>query len=326
MTATENLPAVRSPQRALAITTADLPSMVQLAEQLQRADGMVPKQFLGNPGKILAAILTGRELGVEPMASLRAFHVVEGKPCASYDFWIARLKASGYRVEWLHRSADKVTLQLTAPDGAKHIETWDKARAVAAGLWNGKDPWKKYPETMLTARCVTSAGRAFAAEVMFGCYELDEMDDLQRESAGARDPSLPQPQGLAAVVGVGADESAALAAAVQADLKTLGYTPAGLGDLCKELQLAGLAGKRLGDFPVEALQKLRERLTKEMAFETLAQAKTAITGAKDLVALERVGSRVLASNFEEDDAKAVQAALGERAESLRHFADEVSAS
>lgn len=157
----------------------NLGALVSLADRLQKAEGMVPKHMIGQPGKILAAILAGQELGVGPMASLRSFHVVEGKPVADYGFWVARLKAAGYRMEWLHKTAEKVTLRLTAPDGMSHTETWDKDRAVRAGLWNGKDNWKKYPETMLSARCVTSAGRAFAAEVMFGCYESDEAEEIR---------------------------------------------------------------------------------------------------------------------------------------------------
>jgi hypothetical protein len=183
----------------LPVATGDsLKTDLALATELQNADGMIPKAFVRAPGKILAAILTGRELGVGPMAALRAFHIVEGKPCADYSFWIARLKAAGYRIEWSNCTAKTATLTLTAPDGSRHVETWTEARAIAAGLW-GKNTWKSYPDTMLKARCVTSAGRAFAAEVMFGCYETDEAEELRTVDATVTATEPTKAAGVAAL-------------------------------------------------------------------------------------------------------------------------------
>ena len=62
----------------------------------------------------------------------------------------------------------------------------------ALALWNGKDPWKKYPMTMLSARAVTSLGRAFAGEVMYGCYEHDEADEIMREAEVVSVEGVPQ--------------------------------------------------------------------------------------------------------------------------------------
>jgi hypothetical protein len=206
------VPAVVRQPRARDFQPLTINDATTFAQAVAKADGMIPRAYLGNPGKILACVLAGQELGVGPMASLRAFHIVEGKPVASYDFWIARLRAAGYRVEWPELSTERVTLRLTSPAGETHTETWDKARAQAAGLWNGKDPWRKYPQTMLQARCVATAGRAFAGEVMFGCYEADEADalrgDVQAAPAAPQAPVEPQ-QRLAVAVGVQADPDAA---------------------------------------------------------------------------------------------------------------------
>lgn len=186
------------------VDSATLDGALAVADALQHAEGMIPKAFLRQPGKILAAILTGRELGVGPMASMRAFHVVEGRPCADYSFWIARLKQAGYRVQWTNCTSTSATLMLTSPQGDTHEETWDENRAKRAGLWNRNGPWKTYPETMLKARCVTSAGRAFAGEVMAGCYELDEAEEIERTIS----PSQP-PAATALMVGANGKRGAA---------------------------------------------------------------------------------------------------------------------
>ncbi|MFO0448378.1 MAG: hypothetical protein ACK52I_06885 [Pseudomonadota bacterium] len=204
-----------------------IPEAMQFAEAVAKADGMIPRAYLGNPGKILACVLAGQELGVGPMASLRAFHIVEGKPVASYDFWIARLRAAGYRVEWPQLTTEAVTLRLTSPNGETHVETWDKARAQAAGLWGGKDPWKRYPQTMLQARCVATAGRAFAGEVMFGCYEQDEMDEF----AGRRPP---QPEQAAPPTPAPTTAAERIAAAVGGTVEAVTIAPA-VAELAKQV-------------------------------------------------------------------------------------------
>lgn len=245
-----------------------IPEAMQFAEAVAKADGMIPRAYLNNPGKILACVLAGQELGVGPMASLRAFHIVEGKPCAAADFWVARLRAAGYRLDWLAREAECVSLRLTAPDGSSITETWDKPKAVAAGLWNGKDNWRKYPVAMLSARCITSAGRALAGEVMFGCYELDEADEIaSRRPPQPEQAALPAPttaaERIAAAVGgtveaVTLDPAVAeLAKQVADGAKALNYTRDSFHEL---MDRVGVPRQRLTQCSVEQLETLLDAL------------------------------------------------------------------
>ena len=269
-----DLPAVQASTPALvrhrgAVAALSIPEAMQFAEAVAKADGMIPRAYLGNPGKILACVLAGQELGVGPMASLRAFHIVEGKPCAAADFWVARLRAAGYRLDWLKRDNECVSLRLTAPDGSSITETWDKPKAVAAGLWNGKDNWRKYPQAMLSARCITSAGRALAGEVMFGCYELDEADEIagRRQPAQPEQPQAPAPQTaverVAAAVVQATDattidpEVATLAKRVGDLAKNLGYTREAFYEF---LAKRDLPAQRLTSFTVAQLEAMLEDL------------------------------------------------------------------
>lgn len=176
-----DLPAMR--QSVGLPTAADLDSILRVAEALSRADGMIPKQYVGAPAKILAAVLKGRELGIDAMASLNAFHVVEGKPVASSEFWGARIAQAGYRIEWVESSDQRATVRLTARDGrAPHTETWTWEMAQRAGL-TGKQTWKGYPGSMLKARAIVCAGRAYAPEVMFGAALPDEVEEFRDADA-----------------------------------------------------------------------------------------------------------------------------------------------
>jgi hypothetical protein len=256
--------AIRQPKADL-LQFGNIAEVMRFAEMIQHAEGAIPKHCLAKPGKILATVMAGHELGVGPMASLRAFHVVEGKPTADYSFWIARLKAAGYRVEWPERSQERVTLKLTAPDGSSATETWDKARAITAGLWNGKDNWKKYPMAMLSARAVTSLGRAFAGEVMFGCYEHDEAEEIMKEADVGAIEGVPQKgtvaERLAAVTSaaIDADTAAREAKAKEcADIaKALGLTRDDVYSLMREI---GAQQGRISDLSREHMDMLAERL------------------------------------------------------------------
>lgn len=260
---------VRQPQRDL-MQFGTIAEVIKFAELVQHAEGMIPKHMIGKPGKIAATVMAGHELGVGPMASLRAFHVVEGKPTADYSFWVARLKAAGYRLKWLEKSPERVSLQLIGPDGSESApEVWDKARAVTAGLWGKAGPWKNHPQTMLSARAVTSAGRAFAAEVMFGCYETDEADEIVRDAEVTRIDGVPAgtvTERVAAAAGSTiSDEAKAIEARAKecADMaKALGLTRDQVFAMMTEL---GIKPGRMSELPREDLDRLAERLDAEAA-------------------------------------------------------------
>lgn len=252
------------------LSGTEMEQLVALSDRLKSAEGMIPRGLINQPGKILAAILAGRELGVGPMASLRSFHVVEGKPVADYSFWISRMKAAGYKIEWPECGSEKVTLRLTGPDGAVHVETWDKDRAMRAGLWNGKDNWKKYPQTMLQARCVATAGRSFAAEVMSGCYTPDEAEEMKPATATVvtQDQSVAPASTATGQAKMAAALAAPIVSPLQAEIdatarycaelaKKLGMGADDLYAVCEEL---GFARSRLREMPIGNLMQLREKL------------------------------------------------------------------
>ena len=167
-----------STNTSLAIIPRTLSEVEGLAERFAKAT-LLPDALRNKPADVLVSIMAGAELGLAPMAALRGLQIVRGKVIISYDTMIALLRRAGYRIEWLTSTAAEATLRLTASDGAQHVETWTAERAKKAGLW-GTGTWGKYPDTMLRARCVSSAARAFAGEVLLGVYveESGEREEI----------------------------------------------------------------------------------------------------------------------------------------------------
>lgn len=167
--------------------------VLRLSEMLARAQGFVPRAFLGQPAAISAAILTGLEMGMGPMESLRSIHMVEGKPTLSADLMLARAIRAGVLIEWARSDNEAATIVLER-GGKRHTQTFTMDDARTAEL-AGKGNWKKYPAAMLRARAISAAMRAFCPDVLgSGVCTPEELEDVPREPAPIRVESSPAPR------------------------------------------------------------------------------------------------------------------------------------
>lgn len=164
------------------VKASDLDGLMRVADMLGKAGPMLPAH-IKSPGEALAVIMAGAELGIPPMASLRGIHLVKGKVGMDYSLMIGLMRRAGYGVQWVTKSATRCELLLTHRDGTTHAEVWDVERAKKAGLWGGAGSWSNYPEAMLTARCTSSAARAFAGDVLAGCYSMEEVREISGGAA-----------------------------------------------------------------------------------------------------------------------------------------------
>ena len=128
----------------------------------------VPKAMQRRPASVAAAILTGREMGLGPMAALRGIDVIEGKPRVTAEMLAARILAAGHRIEWGETTDTRATVRIVRGDGLSEAEaTWTKADAERAALW-GKGAWGKYPRHMLRHRALTEAAGMACPDVALG--------------------------------------------------------------------------------------------------------------------------------------------------------------
>jgi len=134
----------------------------------------VPRALRGDPAEVLACILTGQELGLGPMQSLRMINVIEGRPAASAELMRALVNRAGHRVDVVEAKQDSVTLSGVRSDtGSRATVTWTLKDAERANLL--KNPaWGKYPRSMLLARATSELCRAIFADIVSGLYTPEE--------------------------------------------------------------------------------------------------------------------------------------------------------
>lgn len=165
-----------SKSTALAVTGGvridGLGGVFQLADRLAKARGFVPDHLAGNADSIAAVVLTGIELGMGPMESMRGIHIVKGKPTMSSELMLARARKAGVKTRWLETTDRIARLAVTVPGDDAQVMAFSMEDAARAGI--AGDMWKRYPANMLRARCVSNALRAFCPEVLgSGVYEAD---------------------------------------------------------------------------------------------------------------------------------------------------------
>jgi hypothetical protein len=154
-------------------------------EAVKLADRLMASRLFsayGHPAGILATVLAGRELGIQAMASLRAFHIIEGKPTLSAGAIVALIMKSG-KAEYfrpVERTADRATF-VTKRHGDPEVSmtfTIDEAKLA----WSkdvaafGKSAWGKHPADMCVARCSSKLARLVYPDVVFNLYAPEEFD------------------------------------------------------------------------------------------------------------------------------------------------------
>jgi hypothetical protein len=153
----------------------------QLAETLCRTS-FVPAHFKGKPIETAAAILTGAEVGLSPMAALRSIFVISGTPGMYARTMVALVQSQGHEVWVVEQSDDKVTVGGRRKDSEReHFATWDRARVLKAKLQSNAK-YQETPQQMLYARASSEICRQIAADVLLGIpYSVEELWDMPPE-------------------------------------------------------------------------------------------------------------------------------------------------
>jgi hypothetical protein len=144
----------------------------------------VPKRYRESPTgaqDMMAAIITGRELGVAPMASIRQLYLINGQASMMAMLMAGLVFNAGHRIRYTIHMKDK---QVTAeawriqPDGEWGKEgdwTFGEGDAILAGL-NDKGTYQSYPFLMYAARATSALCRLYFPEVLAGIgYVPDEI-------------------------------------------------------------------------------------------------------------------------------------------------------
>src|SRR5437867_2387733 len=95
---------------------------MQLAATLLKT-GFLPKG-LDTPGKVLAVILTGREMGLGPMTATRSIGVINGRPVLAADLQLALFKRAGGQAKWVLNTDVEAKLWLKHSNGDEHTQSF----------------------------------------------------------------------------------------------------------------------------------------------------------------------------------------------------------
>jgi hypothetical protein len=154
----------------------------------------VGKGFRGKPASTAAAILTGRELGLGPMASLRGLQVIDGSVSMTAQMMAGKILAAGHRIEWVENTDKAAEVRITRGDGlGEATARFTIADAQRAGL-AGKTNWQRYPRAMCRARALSECAGMIASDVILG-LETSDTDPTERptQPVQMQTVQLPQP-------------------------------------------------------------------------------------------------------------------------------------
>jgi hypothetical protein len=121
-------------------------------------------------------LMTGRDLGLSYAQSLRAFHVVQGRPVLSAAGMVAVCLRSGVCEHFRTvESTDTVaTVEVKRRGDPARRVSFSLDDAKRAGL-AGRETWKAYPSRMLLARAQAWAAREVFPDLLLGLYDEDEV-------------------------------------------------------------------------------------------------------------------------------------------------------
>lgn len=254
--------AIRQDQH-LDVPTAGQPATGQLVQWAQAAVAAaqyaeavcntqaVPAAYRGKPQEATAAILAGAEVGLSPMASLRAFDNIQGTPAPKAITLRSIVQGQGHDVV-IKESSPTIAVVAARRNGSDEWQTstWTIERAQAAG-YVGKNPkYRTNPGEMLVARATAEACRWVGADAIMGMpYSAEEI----RDEGGATFEPRPKARRITAADILEHDEPAAIDPApadpVDQVLERIAAasTQDDLDDVKAECQSAGIKDSRVLD-------------------------------------------------------------------------------
>ncbi|MBX4920954.1 hypothetical protein HJA76_14765 [Rhizobium bangladeshense] len=227
-----HIPALTGGGNVLAIVPQTFEETMRISRAVC-ASGLAPAALIGKltgddaAAAVAVAIMSGAELGLKPMVSLRSFTVINGKPALYGDGLINVVRMSG-KVAYLRTGCEHVNGKMIGYCEAKRLDTGEEKRvefsqadAERAGLWQTKatvikwnkwdkkneekpndSPWYRFPQRMLAWRAAGYCLRELFGDVLGGIRdefevreiaEAEEMRDITPPAAAESKPTPPKP-------------------------------------------------------------------------------------------------------------------------------------
>lgn len=226
-----HVPALAGGGQVIAIVPQTFEETMRVARAVV-ASGLAPAALIGKKtgddaaAAVAVCIMSGAELGLKPMVSLRSFTVINGKPALYGDGLINVVRQSG-KVAFLKTGYEMRDGQMIGYCHAKRSDTGEESRveftqaqAERAGLWDDRPtirkqvwennqkvwkdgqpndaPWYKFRERMIAWRAAGYCLRELFGDVLggirdeFEAREIADADEM-RDITPAERPAPPKP-------------------------------------------------------------------------------------------------------------------------------------
>lgn len=168
------------------LAIANAPITYQTIRAISKTE-MVPRHLRGKPEAMLATILYGRELGIDPMTAMQEISMIDGSPSPSAQLLTGMVRNAGHRVRPKELTSEKAIAIGERIEDGEVVETFEfefnMDMAKRAGLAN-KNNWKNYPEAMMWWRAVAQLCRILFPEVIVHLkYVSEELGDVDFSEA-----------------------------------------------------------------------------------------------------------------------------------------------
>jgi hypothetical protein len=174
-----DVPTGREPVTAQLVQWAQAANAAYQYAQVVCSTQAVPAGYRGKPQEGAAAILAGSEVGLSPMASLRAFDNIQGTPAPKAITLRAIVQGQGHDLEVVESDARHCVVEgrRKGSDRWQRLE-WTIERATTAGYVAKNPKWKTDPTSMLVARATSEMSRWLDSAAIMGMpYSAEEIRD-----------------------------------------------------------------------------------------------------------------------------------------------------
>jgi hypothetical protein len=174
---------------------------IQSLDDLGRFASMAVKsglfKDLKDAAQAAVKIQAGLELGLAPLQSLSAIHLVEGKPTLGAGLLAALMQRAGFSWRIVTHTHEECTLEIHREGEALGEASFTAKEAEAAGLLR-RPPWQRHRKDMLFARAISRAARWYAPAVALGVYTPDELGGEEEAPSSSPVDIAPAPIALPA--------------------------------------------------------------------------------------------------------------------------------
>ena len=177
------------------LTVADA---LVVAEKLA-SSGMVPRDYIGKPAAIYAAIDMGAAVGLRPMQAVQGIAVINGRPSLWGDAALGVVMSHPS-----FKAIDEDDAATALKNGAGRCKVtregspayevrFTREMAQTAGLWGKAGPWTQYPGRMLQMRARSWAFRDRFPDALKGLGFAEEAQDAPPIDVTATVIPMPEP-------------------------------------------------------------------------------------------------------------------------------------